>query len=76
MKELMLASLVCTIRELYYGTIFNTDDIILLVASAYKMKRMLKVCCDYCHKFGIRINPSKSKLLHSDVHSSYKEFCF
>ena len=68
MKELMHASLGCTIGGLYYSTIFYADDIVLFGASVDKMKRILKLCCDYCHKFDICINPSKSKWLCADVH--------
>ena len=76
MKELMHASLGCTIGGLYYGTIFYADDIVLLGASVDKMKRMLKICSDYCHKFGICINPSKSKWLYTDVHCSNRNVVF
>ena len=76
MKELMHASLGCTIGGLYYGTIFYVDDIFLLGASVEKMKRMLKICCDYCHIFGICINPSKSKWLYADVHSPNRNVVF
>ena len=76
MKELMHASLGCTIGGLYYGTIFYADDIVLLGASVDKMKRMLKICSDYCHKFDICINPSKSKWLYTDVHCSNRNVVF
>ena len=76
MKELMHANLGCTMGGLYHNTIFNEDDIALLGASAEKMKRMLKLCCDYCHMFGIFINPSKSKWFHTDVHSPNRNVVF
>ena len=76
MKELMHASLGCTIEELYYGTIFYTDDIVLLGVSVDKMKRMMKLCCDYCHKFGICINPNKLKWLYTDVHSPNRKVVY
>ena len=67
----MHANLGCIMGGLFYGTIFYADDIVLLGASVKKMKRMLKLCCDYCHKFGICINPSKSKGFYTDVRSPY-----
>ena len=59
MKELMHANLGCTMGGLYYGTIFYADNIALFGASVEKMKRMLKLCCDYCYMFAyvlIRVN--------------------
>ena len=76
MKELMHANVGFTMVGLYYGTIFYADDIVLLGASAEKMKRILKLCYDCCNMFGICINPSKSKWYYTDVHNPNRNVVF
>ena len=61
MKELKHKNLGCTIGGLYFGTVFYADDIILLGASVRKMKEMVKICCNYCCRYGIHINATKTK---------------
>ncbi len=76
MKELMRKKLGCSIGGLYLGTVFYADDIVLLGASVRKMKEMVKVCCDYCRKYGIHINPNKTKWMCTDVYGSSKNVDF
>ena len=61
MKELKHKNLRCSIGELYFSTVFYADNIILLSASVRKMKEMVKISCNYCCRFGIHINPTKTK---------------
>ena len=61
MKELKHKNLGCTIGGLYFGTVFYADDIMLLSASVRKMKEMVKICCNYCCRYGIHINATKTK---------------
>jgi hypothetical protein len=68
MKDLLNENLGCSIAGVYFGTIFYADDIVLLGASARKMRQMLKICCEYCAKYGICINPKKTKWMCTDVY--------
>ena len=82
MKELKHKNLGCTIGGLYFGTVFYADDIILLLsvfyaddiillgASVRKTKEMVKICCNYCCRYGIHINPTKTKWMCTNVYGT------
>ena len=52
MKTLMKAKLGCFINGAYYGTIFYTDNIVLIGVSGRKVQATIEVCCMYCKQFG------------------------
>ena len=76
MKELKHKNLRCTIGELYFGTVFYADDIILLGTSVRKMKEMVKICCNYCCRYGIHINPTKTKWMCTNVYGTSENVDF
>ena len=76
MKELKHKNLGCTIGGLYFGTVFYADDIILLGASVRKLKEMVKICCNYCFKYGIYINPTKTKWMCTNVYGTSENVDF
>ena len=47
MKTLMKAKLECSIYGVYCGTIFYSDDIVLIGASVRKVQTMIDLCCMY-----------------------------
>jgi hypothetical protein len=47
MKELLNSGCGCMIGDVYAGSIFYADDIILLSGSVRKMQSMLKICENY-----------------------------
>ena len=70
MKALKHKNFGCTIGGLYLGTVFYADDVILLGASIRKMKEMVKICCNYCCRYGIHINPTKTKWMCTNVYGT------
>ena len=76
MKELQHKNFGCTIGGLYFGAVFYADDIILLGASVRNMKEMVKICCNYCCRYGIHINPTKTKWMCTNVYSTSENVDF
>ena len=66
----------CTIGGLYFGTVFYAVDIILLSASERNMKEMVKICCNYCCRYGIHINQTKIKWMCTNVYGTSENVDF
>ena len=62
----------CSIGDIYYGTVFHADDIVLLGASVMKVQQMFNIRYTYCYKYGIHLNSAKSKWMCTDVHNKCK----
>ena len=53
----------CFIGSKFMGAIAYADDLILLSPSAFALKDMVKICCDFASKFDIQFNCAKSQLI-------------
>ena len=57
----------CTIGGIYYGTIFYTDDIVLLGTSTSKIQKIIDICFKYGNKYGIKLNRAKTNWMYTIV---------
>ena len=72
-KQLSCEKLGCIIivySGIYDGTIFYADDIVLLVASARKMLKMIEICYKYWNKYGITLHPAKTNWIYTNVYNN------
>ena len=53
----------CSIGDKCVGCVSYADDIIILCASLYGLKQMIKICESYALEYKIKFNGSKSKLM-------------
>jgi hypothetical protein len=67
MKELLNSGCGCMIGDVYAGSIFYADDIILLSGSVRKMQSMLKICENYGVRYEIKFIPVKTNWFCTNV---------
>ena len=53
----------CKMGDKYVGCVSYADDIIIICASLYGLKQMIKICESYALKYQVKFNGSKSKLM-------------
>ena len=53
----------CSIGDKFVGCVSYADDIIILCASLYGLKQMIKICESYALEYQIKFNGNKSKLM-------------
>ena len=75
MKKLKVENLECNIYNEHYGTIFYAD-VVLLRGSVVNMQKIINICYDDGVKFGICLNPKKTKWMCTNVYSSIKNVSF
>ena len=69
----------CTVGDKYVGCVSYADDIVILCASLYGLKQMIKICELYALEYQVKFNGSKSKLMlfsrdECTVHAEIKVF--
>ena len=53
----------CRVGDMYVGCIAYADDILILTASLYSLKKMINICEQYAKEFQVKFNGNKSKLI-------------
>ena len=76
MKKLKVENLGYSICNEHYGTIFYTDNFVLLSGSVVNMQKMINICYDYGVKFEICFNPKKTKWICANAYSNIKNVSF
>ena len=66
LEELEASGYGCKIGDVFVGCISYADDLILLCASIYGLKRMINICEKFASAHDIRFNGSKCNLM---IHS-------
>ena len=63
LEELQMSGYGCKIGDVFVGCISYADDLILLCASLYGIKRMILICEKFASSHFIKFNGNKSKLM-------------
>jgi hypothetical protein len=53
----------CHIINVFIAAILFADDLALLAPTRYALQELLDICSDYCDKFCLKINVSKTKVM-------------
>ena len=67
LTRLRESGLGCHIDGVFAGALWYADDIVLLAPSLDTLRHMIGICEDYAQELYILFNPSKSKLMYSNV---------
>ena len=70
LKLLSCEKLGCTIGGIYYESIFNANDIVLLGASVRKMQKMIDIYYKYGNKYSITLNTAKTNWMYTNTCNS------
>ena len=62
----------CRVGDMYVGCIAYADDILILTASLYSLKKMINICEQYAKEFQVKSNGNKSKLI---IFQKKKDIC-
>ena len=53
----------CHVGNLFLGSLFFADDIVLLAPTRSALQQMINCCQGYCRQYGLAFNAKKSKIM-------------